>query len=103
MVDGVAIAPDGEMLVSGSWDRTIKIWNLSTGELLRTLEGHSEIINAIATPSTTSLCPVRVCTRVISVTFLFLGSFQILIVLSSLPLITNSSLGVTATEFIDSA
>ncbi|MFB8793306.1 MAG: WD40 repeat domain-containing protein [Microcoleus sp.] len=35
----LAITPDGQKLVSGSWcDNTIKIWNLNTGELLSTLE-----------------------------------------------------------------
>jgi WD40 repeat protein len=29
-----------EMLASGSWDKTIKLWNKNTGDLLRTLIGH---------------------------------------------------------------
>jgi len=29
--------PDGQTLASGSWDQTIKIWNLRTGKLLRSL------------------------------------------------------------------
>ncbi|MBW4616730.1 MAG: hypothetical protein KME21_26480 [Desmonostoc vinosum HA7617-LM4] len=33
----VVTSPDSETLVSGSGDSTIKIWNLSTGELIRTL------------------------------------------------------------------
>jgi WD40 repeat protein len=35
----VAISPDGQTLVSGSIDKTIKVWNLHTGELIRTLKG----------------------------------------------------------------
>ena len=31
----------GTTLVSGSWDATAKIWNLETGAVVRTLEGHS--------------------------------------------------------------
>ena len=38
MVTSVAISKDGQTLVSGSQDDTIKVWNLETGELLRTLE-----------------------------------------------------------------
>ncbi|MEJ6486735.1 WD40 repeat domain-containing protein [Nostoc punctiforme UO1] len=37
----VAISPNGKMLASGSRDHTIKLWNLTTGELLTTLTGHS--------------------------------------------------------------
>ncbi|CAD5913902.1 hypothetical protein [Planktothrix agardhii] len=41
-VNSVAISPDGQILVSGSDDKTITIWDLSTGQELRTLTGHSE-------------------------------------------------------------
>lgn len=30
-VTAVAISPNGKLLASGSWDRTIKLWNLQTG------------------------------------------------------------------------
>jgi WD40 repeat protein len=40
MVRSVAISPDGQTLVSGSDDKTIKVWNLHSGELLKTLTGH---------------------------------------------------------------
>jgi len=29
----VAFSPDGQLLISGSVDKTIKIWNLSSGKL----------------------------------------------------------------------
>lgn len=44
----LAISNDGEYLVSGSRDQTIKIWRLATGELVRTLTGHQDSIHAIA-------------------------------------------------------
>ncbi|WP_052345101.1 WD40 repeat domain-containing protein [Planktothrix rubescens] len=45
----LAISPDGQTLVSGSSDKTIKIWELSTGRELRTLIGHSYAgVNSLA-------------------------------------------------------
>lgn len=46
-VTSVAISPDGQILVSGSNDNTIKIWNLRTFKLLRILK-HSRGVNSIA-------------------------------------------------------
>ena len=39
---------DGNRLVSGSKDGTIKIWDLSTGQCQHTLEGHSHDIWKVA-------------------------------------------------------
>ncbi|MEH2448650.1 MAG: WD40 repeat domain-containing protein [Nostoc sp.] len=48
IVRSLAISADGKMLVSGSWDQTIKVWQLETGELLHTLKGHRDRVYAIA-------------------------------------------------------
>ena len=32
--------PDGRRVVSGSDDRTLKVWDVATGECVATLEGH---------------------------------------------------------------
>jgi WD40 repeat protein/predicted Ser/Thr protein kinase len=48
VIRSVAISPDGQTLVSGSYDRTIKLWALYTGKLLRTLPGHSHRVTCIS-------------------------------------------------------
>ncbi|MEG4111641.1 MULTISPECIES: WD40 domain-containing protein [unclassified Microcoleus] len=50
-VNSLAISPDGKIMASGSWDKTIKIWNLETAELIGTLTGHSDRVNSVAISS----------------------------------------------------
>lgn len=47
-VSSLDIAPDNRTLASGSYDNTIKLWDLSTGKLLRTLSGHSNGVLEVA-------------------------------------------------------
>jgi WD40 repeat protein len=44
----LAVSPDGTRLFSGSRDKTVKIWSLPEGALLKTLTGHSGDVNALA-------------------------------------------------------
>ena len=39
---------DGSRVVSGSFDKTVKVWNVETGEPLHTLHGHSPHVNSVA-------------------------------------------------------
>jgi|GEM_PF-1297353 len=56
MVNSVAFSPDGTTLASGSWDTTIKLWNVATGGLLRTLTGHTGYVYSVAfSPDGTTL------------------------------------------------
>src|SRR5258705_2401553 len=46
--NAVAFSPDNHWLASGGKDNVIKIWDLATGSVLRTLYGHTSNVNALA-------------------------------------------------------
>ena len=48
LVNSITFSPDGRLLASGSSDKTIKLWEVSTGRLLKTLKGHVEDVNSVA-------------------------------------------------------
>ena len=37
-VCSVAYSPDGKQLVSGSWENTVRVWQVATGECTATFE-----------------------------------------------------------------
>ncbi|MCT7983667.1 WD40 repeat domain-containing protein [Laspinema sp. A4] len=43
----VSFSPDGQLIASGSRDKTVKIWRID-GTLLKVLEGHTERVNSVA-------------------------------------------------------
>ncbi|ROT35723.1 prolyl oligopeptidase-like protein [Sodiomyces alkalinus F11] len=47
-VKSVTFSSDGQLLASASNDRTIKVWNATTGACMQTLEGHSDWVMSIA-------------------------------------------------------
>jgi WD40 repeat protein len=47
-ITALAISPDGETIASSSYDKTIKLWHLKTGTLIKTLTGHHSWVRAIA-------------------------------------------------------
>src|SRR5919199_1194516 len=44
-VNAVAVTADDKRAISGSYDNTLKVWDLTTGQELFTLEGHSNSVN----------------------------------------------------------
>jgi WD40 repeat protein len=46
-VMSIAFSPDGKRLVSGSADRTARIWDVATGECEHVLEGHTEAVYGV--------------------------------------------------------
>ena len=44
----VTFSPDGQIIASASRDNTIRLWNASTGDTIRTLRGHRNGVNSVA-------------------------------------------------------
>jgi WD40 repeat protein len=47
-VRGVVFSPDGSHLATASYDETVKVWDVESGELLKTLEGHNHWVECVA-------------------------------------------------------
>jgi guanine nucleotide-binding protein subunit beta-2-like 1 protein len=47
-VQDVAISSDGQFALSGSWDGTLRLWDLNTGNTTRRFVGHSKDVLSVA-------------------------------------------------------
>jgi WD40 repeat protein len=48
-VYSVAVSPDGKYITSGSWDKTIRVWDAETGEMIgRPLENYGQSVTSVA-------------------------------------------------------
>ncbi|MEG4188954.1 WD40 repeat domain-containing protein, partial [Microcoleus sp. Pol17_C1] len=47
-VTSVSFSPDGKTLASASIDKTIKLWDVTTGKQIRTLQGHSDVVWSVS-------------------------------------------------------
>jgi len=44
----VTLSSDGQFALSGSWDRTMRLWDLNTGSTVRTFHGHTKDVFSVA-------------------------------------------------------
>ncbi len=46
-VSSVSLSADGRWALSGSWDKTVRLWEVASGQCLRTFTGHTERVQSV--------------------------------------------------------
>jgi WD40 repeat protein/uncharacterized caspase-like protein len=47
-ITSLALTPDGKLLAGAGNDKTVKVWELATGKLVYTLEGHTDKVRSVS-------------------------------------------------------
>merc|ERR1719299_318081 len=47
-VASVVLSSDGQFALSGSWDKTMRLWDLNSGTSVRTFQGHAKDVFSVA-------------------------------------------------------
>jgi WD40 repeat protein len=47
-VSSVSFSPDGKMLASGAWDKSIRLWDVESGRSLGELKGHTAYVTSVS-------------------------------------------------------
>jgi WD40 repeat protein len=47
-VNSVSFSPDGKVLASGGEDNTVKLWDVASGKLIRSINAHIDAVNTVA-------------------------------------------------------
>jgi WD40 repeat protein len=48
LITSIAVSPDGHQVVTGSWDRTLRLWDIAKKRSVATFEGHTDRVYAVA-------------------------------------------------------
>jgi RNA polymerase sigma factor (sigma-70 family) len=47
-LESLAFSPDGRWLLTGGWDRSVRVWEAETGRAVRRFDGHLEYVRQVA-------------------------------------------------------
>ncbi len=50
-VNSVCVSADRARVISGSWDNSVRVWDVASGRVERVLEGHSDSVSSVCVRS----------------------------------------------------